>query len=90
MGTRVGDVVGGELDGFLVESGEKGLGKGNFGHDVFLKGRVEGGLVDGGGGIVHQLGSDEADGLVEVSYDDDDDDCLSGIIAPPTNSLIRT
>lgn len=38
-------MVGGEFDGFLVESCEEGFGEGDFGHDVFVVAGVENFLV---------------------------------------------
>lgn len=40
-------MVGCELDGLLVQRGQELFGKGDFRHDVLLKGGVEGGVEVG-------------------------------------------
>lgn len=37
----VADMVGRELDGSLVDSGQERLGEGDFAHDVFLESREQ-------------------------------------------------
>lgn len=52
----IANVVGGELDGLLIERRQELFGKGDFRHDVLLEGGVQGsvevGIQFGGGDVV--------------------------------------